>query len=120
MPTHDKCCSIAPYFKIANGQITNFKKLCEQFVAKTNQEEKCLYYGFSFNGDEAYCREGYQDAEGLLTHLNNVDDLLQQALGMAELVRLEIHGPEQELKKLYVPLAQFNPQFFILEYGFHR
>lgn len=53
-------------------------------------------------------------------HLDNVDDLLQQALDMAEIIRLEIHGPEEELKKLYGPLAQFNPQFFILEYGFRR
>lgn len=120
MSTHDKCCSIAPYFKIADGQITNFKNLCEQFVARASKEERCLYYGFSFSGGEAYCREGYQDAEGLLIHLDNVGDLLQQALGMAEIIRLEIHGPAEELKKLYEPLAQFNPRFFILEYGFRR
>ena len=117
---HDKCCSIAPHFKIVNGQITSFKNLCEQFVARSSKEEKCLYYGFSFNGDEAYCREGYEDAAGLLAHLDNVDDLLKKALDIAEIVRLEIHGPEQELQKLYEPLAQFKPQFFILEYGFRR
>ena len=117
---YDKCCSIAPYFKIADGQIINFKNLCDQFVARASKEERCLYYGFSFNGDEAYCREGYEDAEGLLAHLSNVDDLLKQALTIAEIVRLEIHGPEDELKKLYEPLAQFNPQFFILECGFRR
>ena len=120
MSTYDRCCSIASYFKIANSQITSFKNLCEQFVDRTSKEEKCLYYGFSFNGNEAYCREGYEDADGLLIHLDNVDDLLNKALSIAELVRLEIHGPEQELKKLYEPLAQFKPQFFILEYGFRR
>ena len=120
MSTYDKCCSIAPYFKIADGQIINFKNLCEQFVARASKEQKCLYYGFSFNGDAAYCREGYEDAEGLLVHLSNVDDLLKQVLTIAEIVRLEIHGPEEELKKLYEPLAQFNPRFFILECGFRR
>jgi quinol monooxygenase YgiN len=115
---HDKCCSIAPYFKIVESQIDQFKQLCEQFVARTSSEPECLYYGFSFNGDEACCREGYEDAEGLLAHLDNVSDLLQKALDMSEIVRLEIHGPEEELKKLYEPLAKFNPQFFILEYGF--
>ena len=117
---HDRCCSIAPYFKIANGQIVSFKKLCEQFVARTSKEEKCLYYGFGFNGDEAHCREGYEDAEGLLAHLDNVDDLLKKALDIAEIIHLEIHGPEEELQKLYEPLAKFKPQFFILEYGFRR
>src|SRR5687768_14277291 len=104
---YDRCCSIAPYFKITTGQIASFKNLCEQFVARTSQEEKCLYYGFGFNGDEAHCREGYEDAEGLLAHLDNVDDLLKKALDIAEIIRLEIHGPEEELQKLYEPLTKF-------------
>lgn len=41
------------------------------------------------------------DAEGLLTHL-------------------EVHGPDEELAKLRAPLAELNPQFFVLEYGFRR
>lgn len=120
MPTHDRCCSIAPYFKITEGQIDRFKQLCEQFVTRSGAEPKCLYYGFSFNGSEAYCREGYEDADGLLAHLENVSDLLQQALEMAEIVRLEIHGPEEELQKLYQPLAQYNPRYFVLYCGFRR
>jgi len=39
---------------------------------------------------------------------------------MAELARLEIHGPEEELAKLRGPLAHLKPQFFVLEYGFRR
>jgi hypothetical protein len=93
-----------------------FKKLCEQLVAKSKIETKCLYYGFSFDGDEAHCREGYEDAEGLLAHLGNVEQLLGEALKIAEITRLEIHGPEEEVAKLREPLAKLKPQFFILEY----
>lgn len=120
MATQDKCCSIVPYFKIQNGKVDDFKALCEQFVAKTKDEPKCLYYGFSFDGDQAHCREGYADANGLLAHLDNVGALLQEALKIAELTRLEIHGLEEELAKLREPLAGLNPQFFTLEYGFRR
>ena len=60
------------------------------------------------------------DAEGALAHLENVGQLLNDALKMAELIRLEIHGPEEELAKLREPLAKMNPQFFTLEYGFRR
>jgi hypothetical protein len=42
------------------------------------------------------------------------------ALTIADLTRLEIHGPEPELARLRAPLAQFKPQFFVLEYGFRR
>ena len=118
MATQGTCCSIAPYFKIHEGQVDAFKRLCEQFVAKAQTEAKCLYYGFSFDGDQAHCREGYEDAEGLLTHLDNVGALLEESLKIADLTRLEIHGPEAELAKLRGPLADLEVQFFTLEYGF--
>jgi hypothetical protein len=120
MATHDKCCSIVPYFKVSSGKMEAFKKLCERFVGKTREEVKCLYYGFCFDGDLVHCREGYADAEGLLAHLENVGTLLEEAFKIAELSRLEIHGPEEELAKLREPLAHLSPQFFVLEYGFRR
>ena len=120
MATQDKCCTIVPYFKVSNGKLDAFKELCEQFVEKTDSESKCLYYGFSFDGNQAHCREGYEDAEGVLAHLENVGSLLEEALKIADLIRLEIHGPEEELAKLREPLANLKPQFFILEYGFRR
>ena len=120
MSTQDKCCSIAPYFKVSSGNLEAFKQLCEQFVARTSGEEKCLYYGFSFNGDEVHCREGYADAGGLLAHVQNVGSLLEEAAKISEVTRLEIHGPEEELAKLRGPLAELNPQFFTLEYGFRK
>jgi hypothetical protein len=89
-------------------------------VAQASTEPKCLYYGFSFCGDEAHCREGYADAEGALAHLENVGQLLEDALRIVQLTRLEFHGPEEELAKLRGPLAKLNPQFFVLEYGFRR
>ena len=120
MATTDKCCTIVPYFKIAEGKLGDFKDLCERFVEASDKESKCLFYGFSFSGDSAHCREGYQDAEGVLTHLENVGSLLGEALNISELTRLELHGPEEELAKLRSPLAELNPQFFVLEYGFRR
>ena len=120
MATQDKCCTIVPYFKIKDGKMDDFRALCDQFVEKTNRESKCLYYGFSFNGDIAHCREGYEDAEGLLAHLENVGALLQEALTLSDIERLEVHGPEDELAKLRGPLSDLNPQFFELSYGFRR
>lgn len=120
MPTQDTCCTLVPYFKVHSGKLDAFKRLCEQFVEKTQEEPRCLYYGFSFDGDQVHCREGYEGAEGLLVHLDNVGSILEEALKIADLIRLEIHGPEAELAKLREPLADYKPQFFILEYGFRR
>ena len=56
----------------------------------------------------------------MLFHLENVGALLQESLKISDLTRFEIHGPEEELAKLREPLAEMNPQFFTLEYGFRR
>ena len=120
MATKDRCCTIVPYFEVQSGKLEAFKALCERFIEKTNGEPKCLYYGFSFDDDQAHCREGYEDADGLLAHLENVGSLLEEALKISELTRLEVHGPEEELAKLREPMAALNPQFFTLEYGFRR
>jgi len=120
MSTQDKCCTIVPYFNVWAGSLEAFKQLCEQFVKKTSEETRCLYYGFRFDGNQVHCREGYKDADGLLAHLDNVGPLLEEALEIAEITRLEIHGPGEELAKLRGPLSKLGPQFFTLEYGFRR
>jgi len=112
--------SIHPYFKVADGKLDAFKELSEQFVSATAKEPKCLYYGFSFNGNEAYCREGYENAEATLSHLANVGPLLERVLKISEITRLEVHGMEEELAKLRGPLADFHPTYFALEYGIRR
>src|SRR5579862_3706222 len=109
MATQDRSVSIHPYFKVSDGKLNAFREFCEQFVSVTAKEPKCLYYGFSFHGDEVYCREGYEDAEGLLAHLANVGSLLEGVLKIAEITRLEVHGAEGELAKLREPLADLKP-----------
>jgi hypothetical protein len=120
MATQDRNVSIHPYFKVSGEKLAAFRELCEQFVSATAKESKCLYYGFSFNGEEVFCREGYEGAEGLLSHLANVGSLLEGVLKMSEITRLEVHGVEEELAKLRGPLADFNPTYFTLEYGIRR
>jgi hypothetical protein len=120
MATTDKCCTIVPYFEVPSDKLAQFKSIAERCVEQARREPKCLYYGFSFNGTIAHCREGYADAEGALAHFDNIGPLLSEALTIANLVRLELHGPEAELATLREPVAQFQPEFFVLEYGFRR
>jgi quinol monooxygenase YgiN len=120
MTTPDTCCTIVPYFKVHEGRMADFKKGCEEFVEKTSSEPNCLFYGFSFSGDEAHCREGYKDAESLLFHLENVGALLNETLKISDITRLEVHGPESQLALLREPLAALNPKFYSLELGFRR
>ena len=120
MATNDTCCTIVPYFHVPEENLEAFKALCERFVARTETESGCLYYGFSFDGEAAFCREGYVSGEALLAHVENVGDLLREAAEISEITRLEVHGPEAELAKVREPMAALKPQFFVLEYGFRR
>jgi len=73
-----------------------------------------------FDGNQAHCREGYENAEGVLAHFANVALLFEEALQIADLTRLEIHGSAEELAKLREPLSDYKPQFFTLKNGFRR
>ena len=120
MDKTDTCCTLVPYFEVQAGKLAEFKALGPKFLERTRTEPGCVHYAFSFNGDIAHCREGYVDAEAILAHLDNVGELLGQALQLAKLVRLEIHAPAAEIEKLRAPLASMNPQFFTLEPGIRR
>ena len=120
MATDDTCCTIVPYFHVPAENLGAFKALAERFVARTESESGCLYYGFSFEGEAAHCREGYVNADALLAHIENVGPLLQEAAKISEITRLEVHGPQAELDRLREPMAALEPHFFTLEYGFRR
>jgi quinol monooxygenase YgiN len=106
--------SLHPYFKVHADKLDDFKKAFPVFVELTKTEPKNLFYEFSVNGDEVFCREGYVDAEGLLAHLDNVGALLAQGLKIADLIRLEVHGPAAELEKLREPLGYLRPSWFVV------
>jgi quinol monooxygenase YgiN len=107
--------SLHPYFKVHPGKLEAFKTSLPAFVDKTATEEKNLFYGFTINGNEVFCREGYTDAEGILAHLDNVGALLAEALKIADVIRVEVHGSAKELDKLRAPLAHLNPAWFITD-----
>jgi quinol monooxygenase YgiN len=116
----DRTCTAMPYFEIPARHLEQFKTFCDAFIAKTAQEPKCLYYGFSFNGSQAHCRETYVDAQGLLDHLGNIAELNRAAFHLASIVRYEVHGPREELDKLREPLAFMKPLFFEVQHSYCR
>src|SRR5689334_9521278 len=120
MATQDTTVTIVPYLKIRPGKMQELNPPCERFVEKSKMEAGCLYYGFCFNGDVAFCREGYKDGDAALAHLENVGALLLELQKLTDIIRLEVHGPEAEVVKMRAPLADLKPEYFILECGFRR
>src|SRR4051812_269976 len=109
-----KFVSLHPYFKVPSNKMPYLKAILPEFAAKTRNETANLFYEFTINGDQVFCREGYVDAEALRAPLENVSPMLVQALTRAELVRIKVHGPAAELAKLKEPLAHLKPSWFEL------
>jgi quinol monooxygenase YgiN len=107
--------SLHPYFRAHPGKIEAAKAAFPRFIEKTATEKENLFYSFSVNGDEVFCREAYGSADGLLAHLENVAAPLSEMLKVADLIRIEVHGPAEELEKLKAPLAHLNPAWFTLK-----
>jgi len=106
--------SIHPYFKINEGRLEDFKENLKTFIERTQKEEGCYYYDFSYSAEEntVFCREAYAGAAGVLAHLENVGDVIEKALTMSEMVNLEVHGPAEELAQLKEPLADLPVKFY--------
>jgi quinol monooxygenase YgiN len=120
-PHEDTTCTLVPYFEVAEGKLEEFKAMGPKFIALTRKEPGCVHYAFSFSGQAAHCREGYDNAAAVLAHLDNVGAQLGEALKISSISRLEVHGPAAELDKLREPLAALKPTFFALaDGGFRR
>ena len=47
-----------PYFKVPPDKMPYLKAILPEFAAKTRNEAGNLFYEFTINGDEVFCREG--------------------------------------------------------------
>merc|ERR1711988_874079 len=100
---------------LVHWQIKDYAKFLagvKDFQNLTKQEQKVRYYGFYLSGSRAICREGYDSSEGFLEHLQNVDGPLKAALEVADVTRVEVHGPASEVDKLREPLSSFPAVFW--------
>ena len=121
MTIQDTSCTVTAFFKVNPGKLDVFEQLADRFVEKTRNESGIRAYGWSFNADEAHCRQRYLNAEGFLEHVENVFSLFQEALTISDCTKLAIHGPEDELAKLRQPLAEIELlQYFILRNSFRQ
>ena len=112
--------SIHPYFKPHEGKFEEFVSALQAFVDKTSSEEDVLFYDFTICDDIVFCREAYVGAKGALAHLENVGAMLEQALEISELLRLEVHGSATELEQMREPLKDLPVQWYLLETGLKK
>ncbi|RYD21897.1 MAG: hypothetical protein EOP88_09830 [Verrucomicrobiaceae bacterium] len=112
--------TIHPYFKVHAGKEAQSLEVMKKFVEKTKSEPLCLFYEFTVLDDEVFCREGYDGAAGTLHHLDNIKDVLAEMLTVSDLLRLEFHGPAEEIDQLREPLSGLDARLYVLRHGIAR
>lgn len=113
--------TLVPKFKIKEGMEEQYASTLPKFLelVRANEADTCVHYGFVGPTEDGHviCREGYVSAEGVLKHLDNVGDVLNEALQYADIVDLMVQGPAEELEKLKEPLADFGAVHYPLAAG---
>ena len=116
--TTDTHITVLPEITVPQGRMAEFEAVMEKFcsAAKTGTTE-CLYYGFARSGDKIWCREGYTGAQGVLDHLTDVKEPLDEALKIVGEggLKLYITGPALELEKLRPALSPIGAVFWELD-----
>lgn len=119
MALEDLTVTLAPYFKLHDRE--KFTSIWRADYAQFAHKDQCVHYAFTFSDDnQAHCREAYPSAAAVLQHLADVDAPLKAVLdpSIAELERLEVHGPASEIELLREALTPLGAKFFICEWGF--
>ena len=87
----------------SNGTVGETAEVMARFTSAGGSETGQIYYGWTY--DEAsktlFCREGYNDADAVLAHLDNVGALVGELLAIEgnELLRIEL--AETRLRRLH-------------------
>ena len=108
-------------FTIAEGKTDAFKELIGTAIERVRSNEPdTLTYEFYFSDDETKCYalELYRDSQALLTHVEDVGEILPKILAVAQITSLEIFG--NATKELKEGLASFGAKFFTHWSGFKR
>jgi len=123
-PLEDGTVTLAPYFKLKDA--AKFKELWKADYENFGHKEDCVHYAFTFTDDgRAHCREAYKSGEAVIQHITDVGGVFNGEVGgcihpdVAELERLEVHGPAAELEKIKNSEFKGLPfQYFVTEWGF--
>mmetsp|Transcript_159670 Transcript_159670/g.291372 ORF Transcript_159670/g.291372 Transcript_159670/m.291372 type:complete len:594 (+) Transcript_159670:96-1877(+) len=120
LPALDTTVAVMVHWEFSAESSAAFKAGTVDFVKLTKTEPETVYYGFTLLETTAVCKEGYKSAQGFLDHLANIDEPLNEALKIASITKIEVHGPAEELSHLTKPLEAFPVTYWPLEPGAFR
>ena len=116
MSIKDTHLTIMPFRTVPDGAMAEtkarFPKIFDIVKNGTLKSGKCLYYGFASHENTVFCREGYENAEGLFAHIAEMKNV-----GSLAGMKIKFVAPESEIKKLKEKFASIDAEYFVLDEG---
>ena len=107
--------SLHPDLKVHPGNLDTVRTLLLRFVEKTVNERGIFSTGSVSTAMKCSAAKVTKAPKALLRISTMLGALLSEMLKVADLTRVELHGPAYDLEKLKRPLAHMNPAWFALE-----
>eukprot|EP00798_Chlamydomonas_sp_ICE-L_P011225 gene11225-18853_t len=86
------------------------------FTISADKQQNCFNYNFTISADkqQVICRESYMGAKGLMAHIKNVDTCLGMMSEKSDLMKVEIHGPQEELDQMEGLIKELNAEVWVM------
>jgi len=106
----DESVSTITYYEVRD--MDSFANLTVEIAEAKKLEPTVLSCSFSFNGNQVMCKESYDTADSAKAHLDSSAPLAKRAAESADILKVEVMGPEEQLEKLRETFNEVNVMFW--------
>jgi quinol monooxygenase YgiN len=109
--SQETLCTLVPHYTIQDWD--KARPIMQKIIDAAFSEPGCTYFGWSKSGNKLNSREIFTDGKSMKAHIEKVMPLIEQLkAGPAALDKVDVHGPELEIKKVDEVAATLRPEYF--------
>jgi len=86
-----RLCSLQQTYTVSDW--AEAKLIMTSCVEKAEAESNIIFFGWTQCGDQLFCRAAHASAKGVLKHIDNMKESMDNLTSVATLDRSQIHGP---------------------------
>jgi hypothetical protein len=106
----DESVSMITYYEVRD--MDTFANLTVEMAETKKAEPTVLACSFSFNGNQVMCKESFESADSAKVHLDATGPMAKRAAESADIIKVEVMGPEEQLEKLRESFNDVNVMFW--------
>jgi len=106
----DESVSMITYYEVRD--MDTFANLTVEMAEGKKLEPTVLACSFSFNGNQVMCKESFESADSAKVHLDSTGAMAKRAAESADIFKVEVMGPEEQLEKLRESFNDVNVMFW--------